>query len=161
MSEIEIDGSVVRIHMTRGMVAVIDIGDLPLVEGMGWCPIRGRSKWYAKHGKSPLILMHRHIMQAKPGELIGHIDRDGLNNRRSNLRVATHSQNCRNKQSDVGVSGLRGVHWHGDKGKWAAVTTVHGKRIYGGYFNNPVDAARAYNRLVSAIDGEFAVLNEV
>lgn len=92
-------------------------------------------------GKKKIIYLHRKIMKAGPGEEVDHINHDGLDNRRSNLRLVTHSQNLVNARSSIGVSGNRGV-WksHNGKGRWVAVLKRHGKRLYLGTYGSSEEA---------------------
>ena len=94
-------------------------------------------------------------------EMIDHRDGNGLNNRHTNLRPATDSQNQANKRKPKnGVTpSFKGVFWHGRDMKWAARIRVNGKRKYLGYFHSEVEAARAYDAVALLHFGEFAKLN--
>ena len=90
-----------------------------------------------------------------PDKQIDHINGDGKDNRISNLRLANGSQNQANQRKKPGLSSrFKGVSWHRNYGKWVA-----SGRLHLGYFDNEEDAARAYDRAISIIHGEFAVLN--
>lgn len=110
-----------------------------------------RLAWIYMHGEIP------------PGFEIDHIDGDGLNNRSSNLRLATSSQQKRNRgvQSN-NQSGLKGVFWHKSRGRWRSQIVVgrgeNGKPIYRflGYFDAAEDAAAAYREAEVKHFGEFA-----
>lgn len=92
------------------------------------------------------IRMHRLICSLpfrSDGREVDHVNRDGLDNRRSNLRVVTHAQNLQNKASYRGASSLaRGVYWHGEKQRWAAQVGVNGRHHHLGYFTNEDEAAQ-------------------
>lgn len=89
-----------------------------------------------------------------------HIDGDGLNNQRANLRRATTAQNGANRRSNVGSSSrFKGVTWHkGDK-RWQASIKVDGRNRYLGSFRSEEDAARAYDAAAAEAWGEYARLN--
>jgi hypothetical protein len=100
-------------------------------------------------------------MNAKKGEVIDHIDREGLNNCKYNLRSATPAQNrlnnCRGFNSPT--SKYKGVFFDKKRGKYRAVLSVDGKKKHLGYFDNEIDAARAYDTAAELHRGKFAALN--
>lgn len=155
------------IQLTRGLTAVIDDADLPLVVGFRWqaSAVRYRGSiigYYAISGRSrSKILMHRLIIGAKFGEQVDHKDRDKLNNRRDNLRLATSAQNSVNRQTVNGISGFRGVTF--DKRKrlkpWRSQVMINGVRKSLGCFATAIDAAVAWDQKVRMVYGEFAILN--
>ncbi|MEA3225847.1 MAG: AP2 domain-containing protein, partial [Planctomycetota bacterium] len=111
-----------------------------------------------QNGKS--IKMHREITSAPAHLVVDHIDHDGLNNRRSNLRVCTFAENCRNLRIiRHKTSKYKGVHWHKRCKKWAAQITANNKRHHLGYFTKEIEAAQAYDRAAPKYHGEFAHLN--
>src|ERR1043166_6240319 len=121
------------IPLTRGAVAIIDKEDLPLVIGRLWYLRvgRGRLRYAVATGKDsnhkePL---HRVIMKAKPGQIVDHIDGNGLNNRRSNLRFCTSAENSWNSKNRSGSSKYRGVCWDKRRGLWQASIRVGRKRL--------------------------------
>jgi hypothetical protein len=91
-----------------------------------------------------------------------HIDHDGLNNQRSNLRPATTAQNNHNQRPQRNTSSrFKGVTWHKRIGKWQAAIKVADKNRHLGVFPDEEDAARAYNAAAVEAYGEYAYLNEV
>jgi hypothetical protein len=94
-----------------------------------------------------------------PADLvIDHRNCDGLDNRRSNLRFATHAQNTLNRRKKKNaVSQFRGVWFY--KGKWGSQISSQGKRMFLGRFDNEIDAAKAYDEAARKYHGEFARLN--
>jgi hypothetical protein len=125
------------------------------------------SKGYAKHlfGEYPNYKMkklHRLIMNAPDNMQVDHINGDKLDNRKCNLRLCNNSQNQMNRgKQKNNTSGYIGVTWRSDLRKWRAQLFINKKHIQLGYFDNPVDAALAYNSGAIQYHGEFARLNEV
>jgi hypothetical protein len=108
-------------------------------------------------GATPTLYMHRLIMGAPNGLEVDHRDSDGLNNRRSNLRIATHQQNQVNKRKRAGCSSrYKGVCFATKIDKWVAYIVINGKQQHLGVFITEESAARAYD--VAAVEtwGSFA-----
>jgi hypothetical protein len=106
--------------------------------------------------------MHREIMGAAEGQVVDHINHDGLDNRRCNLRVCSHAENVRNQRGQRGrSSGYKGVSRDRRLGKWRAQIWHNGKHTYLGLFESEAAAARAYNAKARDLFGAFAYLNEV
>jgi hypothetical protein len=104
--------------------------------------------------------MHRLIMDAPANMQVDHIDGDGLNNTRSNLRLCSNMQNCHNQGVAANnKSGYRGVSWDARRGKWRAVIMVNGRLRSLGYHATPADAAIAYDSAARQLFGEYARLN--
>jgi hypothetical protein len=90
-----------------------------------------------------------------------HIDRNGLNNRRGNLRPATKSQNGANsKLKKNNTSGFKGVYWYKAFQKWTGSIMCNGKRHFTGYFSDAREAARTYDSLSRKLFGKFATTNK-
>ena len=112
--------------------------------------------------KRSTITMHQIIMSSKPGEQIDHINGNGLDNRRKNLRICTASQNRMNRGLQINnQSGAKGVDWMPKRNKWRARIQVGGKQIHLGVFKNKIDAIKKYNSVVVKIHKEFAVKNKL
>lgn len=160
----EPDGHFVMIPLTRGKFAIVDEADAEMILDRGkWRAIKGPKTYYAVRSDGPpgpdlrQFAMHAVILGCKGGD---HANRNGLDNRRVNLRVATASQNQANRGLfSNNKSGYKGVHWNRNRGKWLAVIKVNGTRRHLGIFADPVDAARAYNRAALEAWGEFAWVN--
>jgi hypothetical protein len=105
--------------------------------------------------------MHHLVIGTNWGGETDHINRNKLDNRRGNLRRATHSQNMCNRvvKSRLPKSGYRGVVWRVARGKWSACINVKRKEHFLGYFADKEDAARAYDDAARRLHGEFARLN--
>jgi hypothetical protein len=158
----------VRVPLTDGYYALVDLEDLHLI---------GDGAWHAKHKKTDnkvyagqsrkngkFLLMHRVIIGNGnpdfPGE-VDHANRDGLDNRRENLRFATPSQNRANTIRPVNKTGFRGVHQttRGGNKTFYARVRVGGQRLNSALYLTAEEAARAYDLLAIKCHGEFAVLN--
>jgi len=127
-------------------------------------------KWYFAKGyvvsgdnvKKKRRYLHRVILNCDDDKLTDHINGDTLDNRKLNLRMATHLQNSRNQQLRVdNSSGYRGVCFDKKAGKWMAYIRHNRQRTYLGYFGNSKDAARAYDMAAIRYHGDFASLNFV
>lgn len=103
--------------------------------------------------------MHRLILSAGEGDIVDHINGDGLDNRRSNLRIVTTQQNAFNQKHHGGSSRHKGVSYRSDTGTWRAYITMDGVRRYLGNFASEDDAALAYNNEAARLFGEYAKLN--
>lgn len=108
------------------------------------------------------LYLHREIMATKSGEQVDHINGDGLDNRRKNLRICTQRQNTFNRRKQTNCrSGFKGVYWHKKAKKWASEVRADGTKYYLGLFESPIDAALAYNQAAQKYHGKFARLNKV
>jgi hypothetical protein len=97
-----------------------------------------------------------------PNLQVDHRDTDRANNRWSNLRLATNQQNQINSRAPKNsTSGVKGVFWSKQTGKWAAKLNVAGRQIHGGFHDNIEDAASAYLNLARSHFGEFARASRV
>lgn len=107
-------------------------------------------------------MMHRLIMEAKQQQKVDHINGDGLDNRKENLRFATTSENAMNKCSTKNKSSsYKGVSWYKRYKKWQAQIKFKGKSIYIGIFDTEIEAAKAYDNKAKELFGEFAKLNNI
>ena len=113
------------------------------------------------HKTNTFVHMHRMIMKPPKGMVVDHINCDGLDNRRANLRFATRQQNKCNTRpiSRRCSSKYKGVFWARDRCKWRAVVTSKGKRMNLGAFDNEVEAARVRDAAAKKYHGQFAWLN--
>ena len=147
-----------EIELTKGRKCLVDTEDYEVLAGYKWC-VTGTG--YV-HNRT-LGRIHRAIMRAPKGVLVDHINGDKLDNRRSNLRFATKSQNNMNTKVSRGVSKFKGVFWVKRKngGMWKARLTVDGKGVYLGSYKTDVEAAKAYNDAACKYFGEFSHLNDL
>jgi hypothetical protein len=105
--------------------------------------------------------MHREILNAPAGVFVDHKDGDGLDNRKENLRIVTSAQNQQNRRkiSRKTTSKYKGVYFRRENKKYCALICCKGKRMHLGYFDNEIDAAKAYDQAAKKFFGEFARLN--
>jgi hypothetical protein len=146
------------------MWALVDDSDYEWLNQWRWSANRDNltGMFYAvRHsplvdGKRTLIQMHGLILDTPKGMHTDHIDHDTLNNQRSNLRVATNSQNQGNQKLRAdNKSGYKGVSWNKKEKKWAAKMIHQGKQIFVGYFVDPKEASVAHSKASKQYFGEF------
>lgn len=145
---------------------LIDDGDFELVSKYRWCRVVTKmNKMYAVTLDKPKISMHRLIMNCIGDKTIfvDHKNHNGLDNTRSNLRLATKAQNCKNRRSARNSSSqFLGVSKNKRYGFYSAAIGIGNKKVRNlGRFENEIDAAKAYNEAAKVIHGEFANLNKV
>jgi len=145
-------------------MALIDDEDFELVNQRRWhilpyenTTYAASSVWDKVSKKDKTIRMHRFIMSAPQGLEVDHINGNGLDNRRSNLRLATRAQNQHNRGLNRNnKSGFKGVVWYPRYNKWLSVIIVDGQRKHLGYFSELEDAVAAYQEAALRYQGEFA-----
>jgi hypothetical protein len=161
-------GQVLQIPLTKGHVAIIDAEDAPKVNGLSWYALVSASseQIYAAtrdkrvRGKSAILLMHRLITDAPVGMMVDHENRNGLDNRKGNLRVCTQSQNMANqKRRSIGSSAYKGVSWSKWMNRWKACVQFNYRIVHIGYFSDEIDAAKAYDSKARELFGEYARCN--
>lgn len=157
--------AVMKIPLTQDRVALVDAADFEWLSQWKWSVTRNGQQWYAvrncyRCGKTQKIYMHRMVATAAPGIETDHINGDGLDNRRTNLRVATRTQNNGNHPGLGGTSPYRGVSWCGALGKWHAQVSRANKNVHLGYFRCEKRAALAYDEGALGYFGGFAWLNQ-
>lgn len=158
---IRVEGNVAYVPLSKGYEAVIDAADAHLVQSFNWTANVNRHSVYGycvvPGGSQKNIRLHRLIMAAPDGVMVDHVDGDGLNNRRSNLRLASHSENGRNSRTPAtNVSGFKGVSWDRSRCKWQAHIRVNGKSKNLGRFDSAELAHAAYAQAASRFFGQFA-----
>jgi len=153
-----------EIPLTHGCVALVDDEDYERVNQYKWCVTNSktlpREKWYAKRCEgNRTYFMHRFILDIKKGEMVDHINGNGLDNRRCNLRIINNSQNSMNRRKTLGISKYKGVSWDKINNKWVSHISFNYKCINLGRYINEEDAARAYDKAAKKYFGEYACIN--
>jgi hypothetical protein len=156
-----------KINLGESKFTIVDPQDFYSLNIFNWCPKENGPNVYAVRlvsapdRKTKIVSLHREIMNSPAGLLVDHQNGDGLDNRRANLRLATHSQNQCNKGKTRKNSSSRyvGVFFEKHSGKWVARIVVNGRRIWLGRFTSELDAAMAYDNAAKIYHKEFARLN--
>lgn len=153
-----------KIKLTQGKYALVDNKDFEYLNQWKWFAYNSRGKFYARRNsfnqqtkKQYVIHMHKVIMVKIPkGKEIDHINGNGLNNQRNNLRFATRFQNMMNRKlNSNNKSGYKGVFWHKRDKVWSASGRIKNKTIYLGYFKNILDAKKSYDKFAKENFKEF------
>jgi hypothetical protein len=149
------------IPLTQGKFALVDPEDYADLVGYKWCAAKqGRTFYAVCCAAGVQIRMHRVITNAGPGQVCDHINHDGLDDMRSNLRLCSRRENGRNQQRRTGgTSRYKGVTWHKGDRKWHARIYHNGRCHHLGAFASEIAAAQAYDRAALALYGEFACLD--
>jgi len=154
-----------EIKLSQGKIALVDDEDFERASNFNWhWYANGRTFYCIRNikllNKRSTQSLHRFILNLSTKNIcnleVDHIDGNGLNNQKSNLRICTHSDNMKNKRSSKNsTSKYNGVHWN----KRDKVYTSEIRNIYIGNFKNEIDAAKAYDEYAKLHNKEFARLN--
>jgi hypothetical protein len=156
-----------RIFLGEGRFTLVDPPDYYRFNNFQWCAKENGPRIYAvrliadSRNRTKILSLHREIMNPPEGLLVDHKNRNTLDNRRENLRLATHSQNQCNKSKTSKKTSSRfiGVFFEKSSAKWVARIALRGKRFWLGRFSSEIDAAHAYDAAAKKHHGEFAKLN--
>jgi hypothetical protein len=154
------------IKLTRGKFAKVDDADYEWLNQWKWCTKKSWNTFYARrqtiiNGKKKTIIMHRLIMNTPSDLQVDHIDHDGLNNQRNNLRNCTNQQNSLNRNSYKSSPKYLGVRYC-DKGKNKGLFTAHIRPyLHLGFFKTKEEAMTAYNNMAIKLFGQFANIRSI
>lgn len=156
------------INLGNGHEAIVDLEDLPRLSRSRWYTKKQRGGLYYAYrcvminGARKRIPMHREVIGDIPDKMeVVHINGNGLDNRKSNLRVCSHRQNIQAGRKKRGRH-LNSRVLTGKKAekKWRArITNLTGQRLELGHFDSELDAAKAYDKAALELFGNFAQLN--
>ncbi len=169
-----------KIELTQGKFSLVDDENYNWLNQYKWYANKKGNTYYAKRQitirsgnkqknikqKQKMILMHREIVERKlnrqlrKDEDIDHINGDGLDNTEKNLRICDSSKNGGNRKKQKGTTSIyKGVCFYKNSKKWMSSIELNQKQKHLGYFNNEIDAAKAYDKAAKELFGEFARLN--
>ena len=157
-----------KIPLTKGKFALVDDDDFKKLSKYSWRYHRGGRCEYARRvplvNDSPDVAnyfsMHRQILKAKCGTRIDHINGNGLDNRRSNLRYCNHSENICNRRLNINnKSGFKGVFFDKRIKKWTVSISKNRVLYRVGAYNTAHDAMIAYDAAAAVLHGKFARTN--
>lgn len=156
-----------RLKLSTGEFTFLDSEDYLKFCKYSWYGHKNGKTTYVERmkcskGKRISIKLHRVILKAPPGVEVDHINRNGLDNRKCNLRLASRIENCRNlSKRSGGSSKYKGVDWRAAHKKFRARITVNKRLIELGYFESAKKAALAYDRAAVKYFGVFALTNKM
>lgn len=149
-----------RITTRCGLVILVDEIDIDLVSPHKWYANKFPHTTYATASiNGATVYLHRFLLRPEKGIEVDHINHDGLDNRRSNLRLCTRSQNMANSRVVAKSTGFRGAYADPKNYRFRAEIRANGKRIRLGSFRTAESAAKAYDEAAARLFGEFAQLN--
>jgi len=157
-----------EIQLTKGQFAIVDDEMYDYLNQWKWFANNHNGKFYVvrnitvSNNKQNKIYMHRLILKPEKNMVIDHLNGDGLDNRKCNLRICTHAENMRNSKISINnKSGYKGVSYQENRNNYRAQIKFNNKTINIGDFIDPIDAARAYNDAALKYHGEFANINKI
>lgn len=148
-----LDSLTLEIPLTQGKVAIVDKEDYAELSKMKWAYSKSLNTGYARsyvneNGKKKYIYMHNLIMKTPKGMDTDHINRNGLDNRKENLRIATRSENNRNASlRKDNTSGIKGVSFNRNTKKWEVQKKINGRNYHFGSFSEKEIAIEVNNNI--------------
>ena len=147
-----------EIILTQSKIALVDDDDYEKVWNYRWRLMATKKFLYA--GNAELGFLHRYIMKCPSGLCVDHINHNGLDNRKENLRICTYLQNRMNSKSS-NKNGYKGICYYSKIKKYSAKICINHKNYYLGVFSTKEEAADAYNQKAIELYGEYACLNVI
>jgi hypothetical protein len=162
------------IPLTKGLFAIVDPDDYHRLVNFNWHANKSAHTHYAvrylpkgnvvspsNRRKNKIEYMHHLIIDIPEGLFCDHINHNGLDNRKANLRPATLAQNIRHRRKfkSPSRSKYKGLTWRKKEKAWHVRIYTNGKRIFIGSFKDEFAAAKAYDRAAKQFYGDFATLN--
>lgn len=158
-------GLVGVINLTKGQQTIVSLPDFEYLRQFNWQYFKApnmktgyvRRTIHIGKNKTKTIHMHQEILGTIPGMQSDHINTNGLDNRRENLRFATRSQNCCNRNLNIrNKSGVKGVRWDKRQKRWVVRVKSAGVYVFDKKFKDFEVAERAYQNAIKEFHGEFA-----
>lgn len=156
----------IRVFTPTGLRLTFDQRGWELYQQYTWAPSNSgylsRKQWLGENLRPRMrtVYYHREFLGAGGGEIVDHINRDRLDNRRSNLRIVSQEINVRNGRKMRNTSSVyKGVAWAPREQKWRAYIRLNGRQRSLGYYNTQVEAAKAFDQAVREHFGEKVYLN--
>jgi len=159
--QVRVHGNTAFVTLTKGYVAIIDADDLEIVNTSNWyASVKPRTVYAIRavynNGTQQILRLHRIIMKAPFGMEVDHINGNGLDNRKINLRVVSKNENAKNKRMNLNnSSGFKGVSWSNKRGKWLSQIQHDGTAIYLGCYLSKEEAYEVYCAASEKYHGEF------
>lgn len=150
------------LRLSRGFEAKVDDAVFRWASQFRWSVSPAKHTYYAyRKRERKNVYLHREILGNPEGREVDHVDGDGLNNQRENLRVVTHAGNAMARQSHRSgkTSVFRGVRFHQPSRKWTAQIKVDGANRWLGGFDREEEAARRYDEAALHYFGSLASPN--
>ena len=158
-----------KIKLTQNKFAIVDYKKFDKLNQYSWFAVNAGYTFYAarsaytENKKRIIIKMHRQIIGQKNKKLVDHINGNGLDNRKANLRPATPKQNSWNRRINKTKCSSKyiGVHKCKENNKWRAKIKDNGRIKHLGYFNSEIEAAKTYDRVAKKLRKEFSITNNL
>ncbi len=151
------------IQLSQGKKAIVDNNIYEELRKHRWYTFNGLKTDYAasKIGlRGKTVFMHRMILPPPKGMFVDHINHNGLDNQRNNLRICDASQNQQNRgKNKSNLTGYKGVSWDKTRNKWKAQIMINRKQLCIGRYKTAEEAAHAYDKAAKELHGEFAETN--